>query len=665
MNLMEQAMYLHGVGYEYTKYTGEAVVFPFEVRKQALLLAGLDVNSVLALQKHNHEIDVQPWLAVVESVSLVNHSDMLLKVKIPEVLLGGCVTIEIEGNTYPDVELSDALRFGDYRFGETLYVEIGVKIPELAVGYHRCKLTLSGQSYATEVWVVPKKAYHVPSQNKLVGLSIQLYTLNEHNNFGIGDFGDLLRLIEISASQIDYILLNPLHELFEHDPERASPYSPNHRCFLNPIYIDIANCLQVLPLANKALIFTEYQKQLKLLRREEQFIDYTIVSDAKYTLLNEIYEAFKHLSPDFLAGCREEFQEMFSFEQSICNQTLLSREEFLQWIANKQLKTCQIRALELGMKVGLISDLAVGCAQDGREFNEYQALFSAGANVGAPPDPWAEDGQDWGLPALDTKRIAQTNYSYFKRLIRSNMADVGGLRIDHVMAIRRLWWCFSMEDGTRTGCYMYYPFEHLLAILKIESHINNTILIGEDLGVVPPEVREALQTSEISSNILFYFEKDHLGQFVDPAWHRSNALLMVANHDVPPFFGWWQHSDIDIRLNYELIEPTKKEQLDQDRLKERQSLCDWLNRYGKSALSVQNDASDIYSALLMVLSHSKAQFFTIQLDDLDENTVPVNVPGTNMEFPNWRRRLRKTVAEIFEQKRDLVATVKNLRNTDV
>lgn len=665
MNLMEQAMYLHGVGYEYTKYTGELVVFPYEVRKRALVLAGVNIDSEEALHSHNHAIDVQPWCDVVESVSLVNQADMLLKIKIPEVLLGGSISIEIEGHTYQNIMLSEEKRFGDYRFNGTLFVEVGVTLPSLAVGYYSCQVILDEQTYRTEVWIVPSKAFCVASTDKLMGLSVQLYTLNEHDNLGIGDFGDLLRLIEISAASIDYILLNPLHELFEHDPERASPYSPNHRCFLNPIYIDISQCLKSLPLKNKSRLQSDYEKQVKLITREKVFIDYTSVSHVKYALLERIYDEYKRLSPDFLLECRQEFQNIYSFDIEASNQAILSRDEFLQWIANKQLKTCQNRAIELGMKIGLISDLAVGCAQDGREFKEYRSLFSASANVGAPPDPWAEEGQDWGLPALDTKRIAQDNYGYFKRLIRSNMADVGGLRIDHVMAIRRLWWCFSMESGVRTGCYMYYPFEHLLALLKIESQLNKTILIGEDLGVVPPEVRDALHSSAISSNILFYFEKDHLGQFVDPTWHRTNSLLMIANHDVPPFYGWWQHSDIGLRLEYGLIDSNKKDELDEARLAERLSLCDWLNRFGKSVVGMENSASDIYNALLIVLSKSKAKYLTIQLDDLDENTIPVNVPGTNMEFPNWRRRLSKSVAEIFEQKADLMATVKHLRNTDV
>lgn len=658
-------MYLHGVGYEFTKYTGESVIFPFEVRKQALALSGIDVDSDDSLLNHNFTIDVLPWLSVVGSFCVIKQSEMILRVKVSESWLGSEVTISTPETQLCSTVLSDEYLFGEYRYNHTRFIDIGIKLPKLEVGYHACIVTLRDAVYYTELWVEPTTAHYLEENEKLVGLSIQLYSLNEKENFGIGDFGDLKNLIRQSATVVDYILLNPLHELFEEDPERASPYSPNDRCFLNPLYIDLFDCIELLPLQDKLAWRKKVSDALNTLDKSGQFIDYSSVSRAKYALLDSVYDEYQRLPSEYIKSSIYEYSEMFSLSNSEYQYRVLPRQAFFQWLANKQLKNCQNLAIQLGMKVGLISDLAVGCAQDGREYLEHKQLFSKGANVGAPPDPWAEEGQDWGLPALDPKLLAENNYAYYRRLIRSNMMDVGGLRIDHVMAIRRLWWCFSLENGERTGCYMYYPFEHLLAILKIESHLNSTILIGEDLGVVPPEVRQALHESQISSNILFYFEKDHEGQFVDPHWYKHNSLLMIANHDVPPFYGWWSYADVDIRYQYGLVDELKKQQLYDARTLERQKLCDWLSRHGQISVSTDDVTDKVYSALLRALSQSNSKYLTIQLDDLDENTTPVNIPGTNTEFPNWRRRLNNCVEDIFKSKNQLLVAVNNLRKSDV
>ena len=139
---------------------------------------------------------------------------------------------------------------------------------------------------------------------------------------------------------------------------------------------------------------------------------------------------------------------------------------YLQWQAHLQLNICQQAARDSGMAIGLINDLAVGCAGDGSEFKSQNELFAENAHVGAPPDPWAEHGQNWGLPALNPQKLSKDNFAFYRSLIRANMEDVGGLRIDHVMAIRRLWWCFE-NNSQQDGCYVYYPFEQLLAVLKI------------------------------------------------------------------------------------------------------------------------------------------------------------------------------------------------------
>jgi 4-alpha-glucanotransferase len=208
---------------------------------------------------------------------------------------------------------------------------------------------------------------------------------------------------------------------------------------------------------------------------------------------------------------------------------------------------------------------------------------------------------------------------------------------------------------------VYYPFEHLLAILKIESHLNQAIVIGEDLGVVPPEVKEALVDSGIFSNSLFYFEKQQNDEFVNSDDLSDQCLLMIANHDVPPFVGWWQHSDLKIKQQYGLIDTDEYQQLVQQREQEQHRLLRFLNPQNTS-LSLNTDAFDVYSALAVCLAKSPPRLFALQLDDLDKQHYPVNIPGTDKEYPNWRRVLTHTCDDIFKDNAALLAAIHSIRN---
>jgi len=313
------------------------------------------------------------------------------------------------------------------------------------------------------------------------------------------------------------------------------------------------------------------------------------------------------------------------------------------------------------MAIGLINDLAVGCAGDGSEFKSQNELFADNAHVGAPPDPWAEHGQNWGLPALNPQKLSKDHFAFYRSLIRANMEDVGGLRIDHVMAIRRLWWCFE-NNAQQDGCYVYYPFEQLLAVLKIESHLNQCVVIGEDLGVVPNEVREALKASAIYSNGLFYFEKDHQGDFLAAEHFAPHSLLMIANHDVPPFKGWWVGHDITIKQQYGLLDEAQTQAQFDARNIEKHRMLNFISRESNQHLSLDTDAFIVYEALASSLAAAPAKLFTIQIDDLDQQILPVNIPGTDKEYPNWRRLLSRPAAQIIKTQQTLLANLISIRN---
>ncbi|MCF2906836.1 4-alpha-glucanotransferase [Pseudoalteromonas sp. DL2-H2.2] len=657
MQGLEQLFYLHGIGFDYTKYNGEHVYFDHATRVDALRCCGVDTDDESHIAELNFLLDVKPWLEVVDEVVLAEAETGCFSLKVPQTALHSSVVIQI-----PDLALSTSFALsqaevcGDYHYNGQIYLDLKVSVGALPAGYFNAQIEGVFGTKTTELWSVPKRCYAIEQDDvKRTGLSLQLYTLRSERNAGMGDFRDLHQVISSAAiTHCDFILLNPLHLLFESEPERASPYSPSHRCLINPLYIALDWAIDTL----REDFQLSIDEALGSAQNEcaQNYIDYSAVAKAKYAVLSQLFDKC-----EAVPAVRQALSEFkHDKEQTLSHSELTEREWFMQWLAHRQLGACQLHARQEGMAIGLINDLAVGCAQEGDEFTHNEALFAKGANVGAPPDPWAEAGQNWGLPALNPIKIKQHNYAYFRSLVRSNMASFGALRIDHVMAIRRLWWCFESQ-GKQDGCYIYYPFEHLLAILKIESHLNRAMVIGEDLGIVPPEVSAAMSDANLYGNILMYFAKDHLGQFKSVEQYRADTLLMVANHDVAPFSAWWCHTDISLKQDYQLCSEHEAKEMITAREEDKARLLTWLGLDGTHDAHQLRDAINIYAAIVKKLAASPSKLLAIQLDDLEQQQLPVNIPGTDREYPNWRRRLAIPAEQTLEQNSHLMKEIKRIR----
>ncbi|WP_440056500.1 4-alpha-glucanotransferase (plasmid) [Pseudoalteromonas sp. T1lg65] len=655
MDPVSQLLYLYGIGYEYHKYNGEHVVFDHQVRLQALKECGISCDQPSEVISLNYELDVAKWLGYVEPITLVDFERPVLSLRLPAERLPDVVQLWVKEIDYTaTIDLCLATTVGNYSFEGCEYIHIEVPIAKLPVGYHNGVVVIDGKQFDTELWVTPSQCFDpVANDEKLVGISIQLYSLRPETNKPCADFFELHTLVEQCAGRsIDYVLLNPLHLLFEDKPERASPYSPNDRRLLNPLYLSFELLAERFP--SLQLVLNSKEPEL---REDGLFVNMTDAVEYKYQGLRNNWSKIQALQADWQPELEKFYQANPELHAALADDEF---ESFVQWQLFEQLAYCQKVAIESGMKIGLINDLAVGCARDAREYLSNQGLYSHNANVGAPPDPWAEKGQDWGLPAINPVSLKNSHFSFFKQLVRANLSGVGGLRIDHVMGLRRLWWCFSHE-GERAGCYVYYPFEHLLAILKIESARAKVMVIGEDLGVVPEEIKTSMHMSHIYSNILFYFEKDHLGRFKHPSQYAKNALLMVANHDVPPFCGWWQAYDLKLKLEYKLCTESEYQAQLSQRQVEKQQMLEWISESGGPQLTVEDHEEAVYSALLICLAHSNAKLLTLQLDDLDKQRVPVNIPGTDLEYPNWRRKLSAPINTIISQSAILIENIVDSR----
>ena len=601
------------------------------------------------------------------------------------------------------------------------YVRLGLELPPLPPGYHRLLLEKADGDplAATRLIVAPTRCFvpePVRAGRKLWGPAIQLYTLRSARNWGIGDFTDLAGFAAGAAELgADVVGLNPLHALFPSDPALCGPYSPASRNFLNVLYIDaeaipeFERCEE----ARRLVGSPEFQQRLEALRAAD-FVDYAAVTTCKLETFLLLYVEFETSASKtrqyefdgFLRNRGEELEKLALFytaqehflaagliggwpawpegwqdPEGPAAQALLAAETravrfhcWLQWVAAGQLAAAERRAREAGMAIGLYMDLAVGSNGGGAETWADQALFAMGATIGAPPDPLALQGQDWGIPPMLPEELRERGYEPFVRLLRANMSQGGALRIDHVMCLLRLWWV-PRELPSAEGSYVYYPLDDLMAIVALESQRNRCLVIGEDLGTVPPVIRLAMPEHGVFSYRVLFFEKDG-DRLRGPAEYPVEALVTITTHDLPPLASFWEGSDIDLRERLGLYpDPGMPGAARLERARDREAILAGLAAEG--LLPADIEAADrvpvqmteaLAGAIQLFLARSPAAVMVVQPEDWLLMTMPVNVPGTHREYPNWARKLdqdwpvllahdsvRRLALEISQARREAMA----------
>lgn len=629
-----QLCYLQGIASEYQDYFGNTQIVPQSVRDTLLLACGHRLDDAYC-EAQNSELDAVPWTGLAPGFQITPQQNASIDVFASS---GEQQNVSIRVETANGECLIDTLisplqhrEIGDYLLHNVRYSKHAVSLGTLPVGYYTAYLSRGNEQAKVTLVCYPSAAYNPNQNEKLWGVSLQLYSVNSDTNFGTGDFNDLMVLISLSAQRgADFVLLNPLHKLFRTNPESASPYSPSDRFQLNPLYISPKLC-------------ADFTDELTLVGNRDAFINYSAVSECKYAIFERMFARFTE------HDINQNTERATVFNQ-FCEQhqdwQLDTFEYYLQWLAHTQLANCQSYSRELGMKIGLVTDLAVGCNGAGEEFARYNEIYSQQASIGAPPDPWAIDGQNWGMPVIDPLKLKASGYAHFIALIRANMQHCGALRIDHIMGLLRLWWCVSIENKAH-GCYMYYPFKELWAILLTESVLNQCAVIGEDLGVVPTQIVEAMTQGSVLGNDIFYFEKHHNGHYKLPQSLREPCLLMLANHDVAPFKQWWLGGDINLKASLGLYscEQVVAHDLAQ-READKSALLSWLENVHKRDFG-ELEPIELYKQIMLSLATAPAQLVCLQLDDLSGEEQPINIPGTDTEYSNWRRRLSLPLADIF------------------
>jgi len=670
-----------GIAREYTDYAGVCHQVELTTLLAVLKQLGFEVDCHRSAEEKLQQLEQQqygrllPPALVLEStlpqVIKLNMQDHQLMQQISWQLVheSGVTDFDvIQGQDLPEI---DRLHLQ----GNTVSVR-QLTLPILFEGYHELRLEIANERLVCQLIVVPDSSYQPEWSavgHRVGGLSIQLYSLNSPRNWGVGDFTDLHRLVELTSNcGLGFIVLNPLHLLDMQHPQRCSPYSPSDRRFINPLYIDveITDDFQESESTRRYVNKPAFQARLQE-ARDAPLIDYQAANQLKYLVLDKIYKHFHkhHLLTNssrakafsrWKASRGEQLIAFGKLQAARCQLTRPVRRQaeyhlYLQWLADQQLEHCQQHARSQGMPIGLIRDLAVGSDVAGLEVQSRPEQFCQSARIGAPPDPLAPQGQNWGLPPLNPLGLQESGYSHFIELCQANMAHCGALRIDHVMGLMRLWWCENDRADGR-GTYVNYPAQALFGILRLESWRQQCLLVGEDLGIVPPQVREIMSNSGILSNSLFYFEKYDARHFKRPHDFPRNTLTMITNHDVPTLAAWWNKSDLNLRKEIGLLtQQSELSTLVQARESDQIQILHWLNE--QALLPANWQDFDIHhkfdtalcQAIMVAVGSSASLLVSIQLEDLQLLEQPVNIPGTFNEYPNWQRKLPGDPETIFTQ----------------
>ena len=528
-----------------------------------------------------------------------------------------------------------------------------VALPPLPVGRHRL-LREDWPDIVCTLIVAPATCYAPPvleGGRRLFGLAAQLYTLTRPGDQGVGDFTALRDLGEAAAANgAGFVGVNPLHALFARDRERASPYHPSDRRFLDPIYLDLPEAAGA-PLT--ALVDYPAVWARKLAALEQRFAAFAgdpafdaFVAEGGESLRR--FAAFEAIAEtqagpwqvwaEGLRDARGAGVEAFAAAHA----ERVRFHQYLQWLCDGQLG-----AAAGGLALALYRDLAVGAAPDGAEAWAAADQLCWGASVGAPPDPLGPEGQVWALPPPDPNRWTETGYAMFGELVRTNMRHAGALRIDHVMGLARL---FCVPDGATgdQGAYLAYPLHDLLGVLALESQRAGCLVVGEDLGTVPFGFREEMAKTKVLAYRVLPFER-HGTAYAPPEHYPRDAVACVASHDLPTLAGWWTGEDIRERQALGKIDTAGAIEAEEARATDKAALIAALKDAGLIPADAEPQALDtgLAAAIHAFVATTASALALAQVDDLAGETVGVNLPGTDKERPNWRRRIAAPLGELF------------------
>jgi 4-alpha-glucanotransferase len=501
-------------------------------------------------------------------------------------------------------------------------------------GYH----TLRFAGHEVTLAVAPPRCFtvgDVAPGERLWGLAVQVYSLRRPGDLGTGDTTAVAMLAQSAAAYgADALALSPAHSLFPGDLSRFGPYSPSSRLFVNPLLIDPAAVLGKQRVA-------EAEEDLDM-----PLIDWPGVSAKKYALLRQLYENFlKVPSSAFEAFVRDGGPSLAGHIRFEGRQGDPLFYAFLQWLADGAFAATQKAAKDAGMRIGLITDLAIGLDRGGAQVAADPDAFLSDLSIGAPPDFFNPNGQDWGLTSFSPQGLVASGFAPFIATLRANMRHAGGVRIDHAMGLMRLW-LVPHGGSPAEGAYLAYPIDDLMRLLALESHRHRAVVIGEDLGTVPPAFHARCRAAGMAGMDVLWFQRDGT-RFKAPGEWRDDAVAMTTTHDLPTVAGWWSGADLALRRGL----GTAGEAEIADRPRERTAL--WL-AFSEADVATGDapdpaDTDPVVDAAIGFVARAPAPLAIVPLEDIVGTTEQPNLPGTTDQHPNWRRRFKLPADRILKE----------------
>ena len=677
-----------------------------QIRASILKALDWDVSSIEALDRQRGERLRNGLAKAIPNAAVVSRSNANVPITLPDFVEGSLwfdLTLEDGQHLSGTLHLNQLETVGHDDVSGQRWVTRTLNLPpEVPLGYHKLRIAVNGESTGdTNLIVCPDRAFlpeSLANGAKTAGLNIALYGLRSERNWGCGDFTDLRALSNWALHEcgFSFIGVNPLHALHNRAPYNTSPYLPLSMFYKNFIYVDIEHIpeFQQSTCAQRLFHSSAVQREIQRLRNTEN-VEYEAVDRLKQRFLKLL---FRHLRrpasqntgrmKSFRDFCDQEGDLLEKFALFCALDEKLHKQnrncwtwqdwpnpyqspsseacrvfaekhrlsidfyKYVQFVIQEQLAETQNFARELGMPIGLYHDLAVATDRCGSDLWAHSDFYVNGCRVGAPPDDFSPNGQDWAFPPPRPIAHEQDGYRLYRESIRKIVGYGGALRIDHVMRLFRLFW---IPDGfsASQGIYVRDNAEDLMRVLALESVRNRNIIIGEDLGTVTDEIRDMLARFGILSYRLFYFEKRRDGAFKRSYEYPQQALVASATHDLPTIAGFWNCRDIEARRAAGLADEAGYQRQMQDRKREKQEMLDLMHEQGLVPADYARDAGQIrdldgilHNAVIGFLAQVPSMIMLLNQEDLTKETEQQNLPGSTAQYPNWQRKMKIKIEDL-------------------
>ena len=634
-----------GVATSYENWRGEPVPVPRSAVASALAALGVDAATPDAVGAAEAERSQRIWSRPLSPSVVVRDGRGVVDVRVPE---GAVVTLAVLLEDGGEVDVPVA---GTVAERADAAVRRPVRLPALPHGWHRLRATVDGVQTEAVLVVAPARIALPEGLTRTWGWMLQLYSLRSDQSWGMGDYGDLRTVLDAAAADgAGLVLLNPLHAETPVTPLNPSPYSPSSRRFRSPVYLRIDDVPELVAAPD------DVRAAVVALRppTDPERIDRDAVWSAKLAALELLWPLHRAEDLAVFRAAQGESLEGFAVFCALAEQHATpwqswpaelrhpdspavacaraehdERVAFWCWV--QLLVDEQLAGLRRDLAVGVVHDLAVGVDAGGADAWALQDALALGTTVGAPPDSFNQQGQDWGLPPWRPDRLAELGYAPFRDVVRRCLRSAGGLRIDHVMGLFRLWWVpqgASAADGT----YVHYDSEALLGVLALEASRAGALVVGEDLGTVEDRVRDDLAGTGVLGSAVLWFERDEdTGAFLPPHQWRELALASVTTHDLPTAAGFLAEEQVRVRDELgQLGMPVEQERA---RVREeREQLLAMLTATGL----LEACAGDVVLAMHAALAASPCRLVLAAFGDAVGDLRQPNLPGTVDQYPNWR-----------------------------